>query len=53
MNYDDDLDLCEYNPISIQYENEMRALAQAIEFPAMTFFQRLMKKIILAHKAEA
>ena len=49
MNYENDLELCEYNPISIQYENEIRALAQIIEMPAMSFFQKLMKKIILAH----
>ena len=49
MDYENDLELCEYNPISVQYENELRALAQIVEAPAMSFFQRLMKKIIVAH----
>ncbi len=53
MDYENDLELCEYNPISVQYENEIRALAQIIEPPAKSFFQRLMKKIILAHGANA
>ncbi len=49
MNYEEELELCEYNPISIQYENELKALAQIVEAPAMSLFQRLMKKIILTH----
>ncbi len=51
MEYENDLELCEYNPISLQYEKEIRTLASIIEAPAMSFFQRLMKKIILAHSA--
>ena len=49
MDYENDLDLCEYNPISVQYENEIRMLAQMVEAPAMSFFKKLMKKIIIAH----
>ena len=48
MDYENDLELCEYNPISLQYEAELRTLAQIVEKPAMSFFQRLMKKIVLA-----
>ena len=46
MDYEKDLDLCEYNPMSIQLEQEMKALAKIVEAPSMSFFQRLMKKII-------
>ena len=53
MDYENELELCEYNPMSVQYENELKALAQIVEAPAMTFFQRLMKKIILSHSVEA
>ena len=53
MDYEKDLELCEYNPLSVQYENEIRELAQIIEAPAMTFFQRMMKKVILSHATEA
>lgn len=53
MNYEEDLELCEYNPLSVQYESELRALAELIEAPAMSFFQRMMKKIILSHATEA
>jgi len=49
MNYEADLELCEYNPNSIAQQNELKLLAQMIEVPAMSFFQRLMKKIVLAH----
>lgn len=49
MDYENDLELCEYNPISIQYENELKALAKIVELPAMSFFQRLMKKIVVAN----
>ena len=49
MNYENDLELCEYNPVSVSYQNELRVLAQMIEAPTMTFFQRLMKKIVVAH----
>ena len=53
MDYEKDLELCEYNPLSVKYENELRVLAQIVEAPAMSFFQRLMKKIILSHTVEA
>lgn len=49
MNYEQDLDLCEYNPVSVAYQEELRVLAKMIETPAMSFFQRLMKKIVVAH----
>ena len=49
MNYENDLELCEYNPVSVAYQEELRTLAQIIEAPTMSFFQRLMKKIVLAH----
>ncbi len=49
MNYENELELCEYNPISVAYQNELKALAKIIEAPAMSLFQRLMKKIIVAH----
>jgi len=50
MEYEKDLDLCEYNPISLQYEAEIQMLSKAVEAPAMSFFQKLMKKIILTHQ---
>ena len=53
MDYENDLELCEYNPVSVQYENELRMLAKIVETPAMSFFQKLMKKIIFAHGIEA
>ena len=53
MDYERDLELCEYNPVSVAYENELRALAQAVETPAMTFLQRLMKRIIVSHTVKA
>jgi len=53
MDYEKDLELCEYNPISLKYEQELRALAQIVETPAMSFFQKMMKKIILSHTVEA
>ena len=49
MNYETDLELCEYNPVSLAYQNELKMLAQMVEAPAMSFFQRLMKKIVVAH----
>lgn len=49
MEYENDLEMCEYNPISLQYEKEIRMLAAIVEAPAMSFFQRLMKKIVLAN----
>ncbi|MBR1617151.1 hypothetical protein IJ670_03280 [bacterium] len=47
MDYEKDLELCEYNPRSIALEQEITKLAQIVEAPAMTFFQKMMKKIIL------
>lgn len=49
MNYEQDLELCEYNPISVAYQDELRTLAKMIEAPTMSLFQRLMKKIVVAH----
>ncbi len=53
MDYENELEFCEYNPVSLKYENELKALAQIVEAPAMSVFQRLMKKIILSHTIEA
>ena len=53
MDYEKDLDFCEYNPVSLQYEKEIRMLAKIVEKPTMSFFERLMKKIILARATEA
>ena len=53
MEYENELELCEYNPMSVKYEMELKALAEIVEAPAMSFFQRLMKKIILSHSVEA
>ena len=52
MDYEKDLDFCEYNPVSLQYEKEIRMLAKVIEKPSMSFFEKLMKKIILARATE-
>ena len=49
MNYEKDLELCEYNPVSVAYQEELRTLAKMIEAPTMSLFQRLMKKIVVAH----
>ena len=49
MNYESDLELCEYNPISLAHQEELRTLAALIETPTKSLFQRLMKKIIVAH----
>ena len=43
MEYENDLELCEYNPISIEYQNEIQVLAAIVEKPAMSFFEKLMK----------
>ena len=51
MNYESDLELCEYNPVSLAYQEELRVLAKLVEAPAMSFFQKLMKKIVVAHSA--
>ncbi len=51
MNYETDLELCEYNPVSLAYQEELRVLAKMVEAPAMSFFQKLMKKIVVAHSA--
>ena len=53
MDYEMDLELCEYNPMSLQYQKELKELAEIVEKPAMCFFQRVMKKIILSHAVEA
>ena len=51
MNYEDELDFCEYNPMSVKYEKELKQLAEIVETPAMSFFQKIMKKIILSQSA--
>ena len=48
MEYENELEFCEYNPISVAYERELRDLAKIVETPAMSLFQRLMKKIIVS-----
>ncbi len=53
MDYEKDLELCEYNPISLQYEKELRELAKVVEAPAAGLFKQLMNKIILSHTAKA
>ncbi len=53
MDYEKDLELCEYNPISLQYEKELRELSKVVEAPVANFFEKLRKKIILAHTAKA
>lgn len=53
MNYENELDFCEYNPVSLKYQNEIKDLARIIEKPSMSFFQRLMKRIIVSMGAEA
>lgn len=50
MEYENELEFCEYNPISVAYEKELRELARIVEAPAMSLFQRLMKKIVLSQK---
>ncbi len=49
MEYENDLELCEYNPISIEYQKEIQLLAKIVEKPAMSFFEKLMKKIVLSY----
>ncbi len=51
MDYENDLELCEYNPVSLKYQNELRELAAVIETPARCFFQKMLNKIILSHTA--
>jgi len=53
MDYENEMYLCEYNPVSIEYEQELRALATIVEAPAMSFFQRLMKRIVTGAVSEA
>ena len=48
MEYENELELCEYNPISVAYEKELRELVRIVETPAMSLFQRLMKRIIIS-----
>ena len=53
MDYEYDLELCEYNPISLQYEKELQTLARIVEKPAMSLIQKLMKKIICSQGVQA
>ena len=48
MECENELEYCEFNPISVAYERELRELARVVETPAMSMFQRLMKKIIVS-----
>lgn len=48
MEYENELELCEYNPISVAYERELRELAKVVETPAMSMFQKLMKRIVVS-----
>ena len=50
MEYENELEYCEYNPISVAYQKELRELAKIVETPAMSLFQRLMKKIIVSQR---
>ena len=40
--------VAEYNPKAIELNMELKTLAKMIEVPKMSFFQKLMKKIIVA-----
>lgn len=51
MEYENELEFCEYNPISVAYEQELRELAKVVETPAMSLFQKLMKRIVLSQTA--
>lgn len=53
MEYENDVELCEYNPISIEYQKEIQLLAKMVEKPAMNFLEKLMKKIVLTHGVNA
>ena len=53
MSYEEDIELCEYNPVGIKYQNELRKLARIVEAPAQSLFQRLVKQIILSQQVEA
>lgn len=48
MNYEEEFEFAEYNPKAIELNKELKTLAKMIEVPKMSFFQRLMKKIIVA-----
>ncbi len=48
MDYENEVEFCEYNPISLKYERELRKLAKAIEEPAKNLFERMLEKITLA-----
>ncbi len=52
MDYENDLELCEYNPIIIQYEKDFRKLSEFIQTPAKSFFQRLIERILHSHTLE-
>ena len=48
MNYENEFEFAEYNPKAIELNSELAVLAKMIEAPKMSFFQKLMKKIIVA-----
>ncbi len=53
MDYQNELDFCEYNPISVQYENELRELARVVEEPAKNLFEKMLEKITLVRPLKA
>ena len=48
MNNEHDFEFAEYNPKAIELNLELKALAKMIKTPKMSFFQKLMQKIITA-----
>lgn len=53
MDYQNELDFCEYNPMSVQYEKELRELARVVEQPAKNLFEKMLEKISLARAVRA
>lgn len=53
MDYENEVEFCEYNPISLQYEKELRELAKVVEQPAKNLFERLVEKISLSVAVKA
>lgn len=49
MDYENELDFCEYNPMSVELEKEIRDLARVVETPAKCLFQKMIEKITLSH----
>ena len=53
MEYENLMDYSEFNPEAIKIENELKMLAQIIETPAESFFQKIIRKILISHAKEA